>query len=314
VADSNIVASSLVYANLRGTDSHGVLRVPHYVKRLGVGSINSAPKIEFERTSAATGILDGDDGLGQVAVWHAMNHALEIARESGVGFVGVNNSSHCGALSFFASQAIEAQMIGLVFSQTDKRVVPFGGRKPFCGTNPLCVGAPSRTGTPIMLDMATSTVAWGRIIKARGLNEAIPADWAVDADGNPTTDPHKAVWLAPAAGPKGYALGVIVDVLTGILCGGAFGPHIVLMYDQYEEKRKLCHLVGAIDYQRFPGGEAFLDNVTLMVEELHQVPTVGGVQKVLAPGEPEYLRQIERSNNGIPLEDYVWDDLQKLAE
>jgi len=312
-ADAEIVAHSLVYANLRGTDSHGVLRVPHYVKRLEMGSINPAPNTKFERTGPATGMVDGDDGLGQVAVWHAMSHAIQIAGESGICFVGVNNSSHCGALSFFGLQAVEAQMIGMVFSQGDKCVVPFGGRESFCGTNPICFAVPSRTGNPIMLDMATSTVAWGHIIKARGLNQELSAGWAVDAAGDPTVDPHQAKWLTPAAGPKGYALGVILDVLTGVLCGGAFGPHIVPMYGQYEENRKLCHSAGAIDYRRFPGADSFLDNVTRMVEELHQVPAADGFEKVLAPGEPEYLRQTERSEHGIPLDDYVWDELQELA-
>lgn len=312
-ADGLHVANALVHANLRGVDSHGVMRVSHYVRRLEAGSINPKPQFKVETTGPVTAYLEGDDGLGHVAVWHAMSHAIEMAKESGVSLVGVMNSSHCGALSFFVYQAIEAGMIGVAMTQTDTVVVPHGGRRPFCGTNPICFGIPSSSGMPILLDMATSTVAGGYIFKARAENRQIPDTWALDGDGKPTTDPHKAVYFTPAGGPKGYGLGVIVDILTGILMGGNFGPHVSLMYGDYEKKRSLCHLVGVIDYRRFPGKETFLTKVTQMVEELHQVPPAEGFDRVLAPGEPEYLKEIERKIKGIPLEDYIWKELKSLA-
>lgn len=312
--DANIVASSLVHANLRGVDSHGVLRVPHYIKRIEIGSINPRAANAVTRTSAATAMLDGDDGLGHINCYRAMEEAIRIAEESGVGFVGVCNSSHCGALSFFVSEAIAAGKVGMAFSQTDKRVTAFGGCQPFFGTNPLCFGAPSEDGCPVMLDMATSLAAWGHVVKAQGLNKPVPDTWGVTEDGEVTTDPHKVVWLSPAAGPKGYAIGAIVDIFTGILCGGAFGPHVVTMYGDYEKKRKLCHMVAAIDYRRFAGAESFLQKMRRMVDKLHQVKPAKGHQCVLAPGEPEYLKEQERSRNGIPLDDYVWEDLMKLKD
>ncbi|MBI2842621.1 MAG: Ldh family oxidoreductase [Armatimonadetes bacterium] len=311
--NSDIVAGCLVHANLRGVESHGVIRVPHYIKRLGIGSVDPRPNQKIERTGPSTATVDGDDGLGHPAVWDAMNLALEIAKETGVGFVGINHSSHCGTLSYYTAQAIEAGMIGMAFSQTDPAVVPFGGRKPFCGTNPLCFGVPSRTGAPIVLDMATSTVAGGHIFKARTENKEIPATWGLDENGNPTTDPHKAIYFTPAGGAKGYGLGVIVDALTGALSGGTFGPHVIPMYDMFETKRDLCHLVGALDYKRFAGAEFFLEMISRMVEEIHQVPPAAGFDRVLAPGEPEHLRQIERAKNGIPLEDYIWENLINLT-
>jgi ureidoglycolate dehydrogenase (NAD+) len=313
-ADSLIVANSLVHANLRGVDSHGVMRVGHYIHRLEASSINPKPHEHLERTGVITAFIDGDDGLGHVSVLHAMDTAIEIAKDSGVGLVGVKNSSHCGALSFFVFQAIEAGMIGMAMTQTDTAVVPYGGRKPFCGTNPLCFGIPSNKGTPIVLDMATSTVAGGYVMKARAENRKIPDSWALDMDGKPTTDPHRAVYFTPAGGPKGYGLGVIVDVLTGILMGGFFGPHVPIMYGDYERRRGLCHLVGSIDYRRFPGKVSFLDQVTRMVEELHQVPPGEGFDQVLAPGEPEYLKEMDRIKNGIPIEDYIFDELNTLRQ
>jgi ureidoglycolate dehydrogenase (NAD+) len=311
-ADGLLVANALVHANLRGVDSHGAMRVSHYVRRLEVGSINPKPQVKVETTGPVTAYLEGDHGLGHVAVWHAMSHAIEMAKEWGLGLVGVRKSSHCGALSFYAYQAIEADMIGMAITQTDSGVVPFGGTRPFFGTNPLCVGIPSRRGTPIVLDMATSTVSGGHIYKARAENRPIPSTWALDKAGKPTSDPHQAVYWTPAGGAKGFGLGVIVDVLTGLLMGGSFGPHVALMYGDYEKKRDLCHLVGAIDYHRFPGHSSFLDQVTQMIEELHQAPTAEGFDRVMVPGEPEYLRERDRISNGIPIEDHLFDELQQI--
>lgn len=312
--DSGIVADSLVHANLRGVDSHGVMRVAHYVHRLELGSINATPNTRVVQTGPATAMVDGDNGFGHVTNWDAMEFAIRMARETGVGLVGVHHSNHCGALSFFAYRAIEANMAALVLTQTDKGVVPVGGCKPFCGSNPLCLAAPSASGMPIVLDMATSTVAGGHVYKARAENRSIPSTWAVDENGQPTTDPHKAVYWTPAAGAKGYGLGVMIDVLTGILCGGDFGPHILPMYDQIEKTRNLCHLVGALDIQRFAGASTFLPQIAGMINELHSVPTMPGVAQVLAPGEPEHLKTIERTRTGIPLTDQIWEELQTLSD
>jgi ureidoglycolate dehydrogenase (NAD+) len=310
--DSGIMADSLVHANLRGTDSHGVMRAPHYVSRLERGSVNPRPNTRVERTGPATATVDGDHGFGHVTNWDAMATAIDIARESGVAFVGVNHSNHCGALSFFVYRAIEAGLIGIAFTQTDKGVVPYGGRVPFCGTNPLCFGIPARSGPPIVLDMATSTVAGGHIYKARVENRPIPPTWALDAEGQPTTDPHKAAFWTPAAGAKGYGLGVVIDVLTGILSGGAFGPHIPIMYGSLDQQRNLCHLVGAIDFRRFAGAESFLGQVAAMSADLHAQPAAEGFTRVLAPGEPEHLKTLERSENGIPIDDATWKELTAL--
>lgn len=309
---SDAAADCLVFANLRGVDSHGVIRVPHYIKRLKNGSIKARPEHKVQKTAASTAMIDGDDGLGHPTTWEAMNLAIEMASETGVAFVGVNHSSHCGALSFYVSQAIKAGMIGFAFSQTDKRVTAFGGKQPFFGTNPLCIGAPSRKGCPVILDMATSLVAWGHVVKAQGLNTPVPDNWGLDEEGNVTTDPHKLTWLAPAAGPKGYGLGAIVEVLTGLLCGGAFGPHVTTMYGDYEQKRNLCHLVGVIDYRKFAGSEMFLDMMTTMVSEIHQVQPADGFSGVLAPGEPEYLKEQQRRESGIQIDDFIWNDLIAL--
>jgi ureidoglycolate dehydrogenase (NAD+) len=160
--------------------------------------------------------------------------------------------------------------------------------------------------------MATSTVAGGHIYKARVENRPIPPTWALDAESKPTTNPHKAAYWTPAAGAKGYGLGVVIDVLTGILSGGAYGPHIPIMYGELDKKRDLCHLVGAMDFRRFAGADSFLDQVNAMACDLHAQPPAESGGRVLAPGEPEHLKAIERSESGIPVDDSVWEELSGL--
>ncbi|MBO7392743.1 MAG: Ldh family oxidoreductase [Abditibacteriota bacterium] len=311
--DADIIADVMVHANLRGVESHGVIRVPHYIRRLENGTVDGKAKLDVKKTGPSTATINGNDGYGHVAMVHATKLAIELAKETGVGVVAVNHSSHCGALSYYGQMAIDAGMVCFCCTQTDGAVVPFGGRKPFAGTNPLCFAGPSETGSPIILDMATSTVAGGHIFKARTDHKPIPLGWGTDTDGNPTTDPNKAVYFTPAGGPKGYGLGVVVDMLTGILSGGQFGPHVPGMYTRMDVKRDLAHFVMVVDPARFEGGKTFKARLTEMVNEIHEIPPAEGFKSVLAPGEPEYLKQEARKVDGVMLEDYIWDDIINLS-
>jgi len=305
-------ARSLVHANVRGVDSHGVMRLPHYCRALENGALCPTPAICLERTGPCTADLDGGHGLGIVGAWRGMEAAIAMARENGVGIVAVHRSDHCGALSYFAYQAIDAGLIGIAMTQTDKGTIPAGGREPFFGTNPLCFGFPTSSGIPIVLDMATSTVAGGKVYMAQAENKPIPDTWAVDTDGNPTTDPHEAAYWTPMAGAKGFGLAAVVDLLTGVLAGGNYGPQIPVMYGDYRGERDLCHFVAAIDFRRFRGRETFLDQVARMVVDLHSAPPREGVERVLAPGEPEILCEQARRRDGIPIPDSIYDELMAL--
>jgi ureidoglycolate dehydrogenase (NAD+) len=287
--------------------------MPHYVRRLDAGSINPAPRNALERTGSSTATLDGDDGLGMVNCYRAMEAAISIAREAGTAFVSVRNSSHCGALSFFAELALDADLVAIVMTQTDSGVVPPGGRRPFFGTNPLCIAAPSSVGPPLMLDMATSTVSGGKVYAARSRNEPIPDTWALDADGRPTTDPHMAVLWTPAAGAKGFGLGAMIDVLTGILAGGCFARHIPVMYGEFDKQRKLCHLVGAVDYGRFAGAGSFRAQVAALIAEIHDEPVMEGGAPLMAPGEPEQRTAASRMRDGIPVDASLLAELRALV-
>jgi len=309
---ARIVADSVTTAELTGFQSHGVIRIPHYLKRIKIGSINRNPDIRVVKKRGNTAVVDGDHGLGHAIAFFAMNEAIRLA-EDGVGFVGVRNSSHFGIAGYTAMQALKKDMIGIVVSHTDICVVPFGGKKPAVGTNPLAVAVPTDKEYPILLDMATSTASLGKILIARDKGERIPPDWAVDEEGMPTTDPQAAKYLLPMAGPKGYGLALIFDILSGPLTGALFGKHLPLMYGDYEKHRELGHFVGAIRIDNFVPIEEFKRNVGILIDDIHATPLAKGFDRILVPGEKEHLLQLKYGKEGIPIPAGVMRDLQAAA-
>jgi ureidoglycolate dehydrogenase (NAD+) len=311
--DAALIADTLVAANLRGVDSHGVVRLPHYATRLRNGSIRARPDIRVARTGPATAVVDGDAGMGQVVAARGMHEAIALARASGVGAVGARNSSHCGACAYFVEQATRAGMVGLMTTHADPIMVPTGMKRIFLGSNPIAFGAPGADGPPIVVDMATTGVAWGKVLIARQENTPIPPDWAVDADGRPTVDPHRAVALAPMAGAKGYALAMMIEILCAPLLGVPFGPHITKMYGELEKPRNLGHFMLAIDVARFTDAAAFRATVDRMIAETHAQEPLDPARPPLAPGEPERLCAQARKRGGIPLGDGLLSELRALA-
>jgi len=295
------VAEILVHADLRNVNSHGVLRTEHYVNRLNAGGINPAAEISFNKTGPVTGVVDGDDGFGHVIADEAMNHAIQMAKENGVGMVTAINSSHCGALSYFVQNAAEENLIGIAMTHTDKIVVPFGGKDAFLGTNPIAYGVPAKTQNPFILDMATSNVALGKILQYKEEGKEIPKGWGVDENGETVTDPSKVVSLSPFGGPKGYGLSMIVDIFSGLLAGAAFGPHVAKMYGDLDKKRKLGHYFCAINPAFFTDAEAFLENMDQMMEEIRQAPPAPGFKSVLVPGEIEQMNEERNLEKGITI-------------
>ncbi|WP_256815446.1 ureidoglycolate dehydrogenase [Cytobacillus sp. Bac17] len=295
------VAEILVHADLRNVNSHGVLRTEHYVNRLNAGGINPAAEISFNKTGPVTGVVDGDDGFGHVIADEAMNHAIQMAKENGVGMVTAINSSHCGALSYFVQNAAEENLIGIAMTHTDKIVVPFGGKDAFLGTNPIAYGVPAKTQKPFILDMATSNVALGKILQYKEEGKEIPKGWGVDENGETVTDPSKVVSLSPFGGPKGYGLSMIVDIFSGLLAGAAFGPHVAKMYGDLDKKRKLGHYFCAINPAFFTDADAFLENMDQMMEEIRQAPPAPGFKSVLVPGEIEQMNEERNLEKGITI-------------
>lgn len=307
---AEIVAEVLVHANLRGIDSHGVIRMEHYLRKIREGGINPDPHIHIDHTGPTTAIVDGDDGFGHVVAKTGMDHAIELAEKYGVGMVSMKNSSHCGALSYFVKQAANRQSIGMMMTNTDKFIVPFGAAEPYFGTNPLAYGFPAGQHPPIIADMATSQVALGKVLLARESGRSIPMDWGVNQEGKPTTDPNELVALFPFGGAKGSSLAMIVDIFSGILSGSSFGSHVSVMYGDYDKPRKLGHFAFAIHVSSFTDKEAFMRNIDQLIDDLHSLKPAEGFTSVMVPGELENLTERKRLSEGIPVPESIYHSLQ----
>jgi ureidoglycolate dehydrogenase (NAD+) len=312
-SDAQLVSDSLVESNLRGIDSHGLARLPHYLARIRAGSIEARPSIDVRELAPATSLVDGGNGLGQLVMSQATDEAMRLARQAGAGWAAVRNSSHCGALSYYGLKIAEAGMIGLVFTHVDPLVVPHGSSEPFCGTNPICITAPAAEGKTACLDMATSITPWNTVRNAATEGVSIPADWAVDSKGCETTDPNQVVAIHPFGAHKGSGLGIMIDVLCAMLSESPYGPNIPKMYGDLSQHRTLGGLVGAIDVSRFLPADAFRQRVAQMMEGVGSLKPALPEQRVLYPGEPELICREERLANGIPVGLGVIEELNCCA-
>lgn len=312
-SDATQVARHLVMTNLRGTDSHGIARLPHYVRRLRAGSIRSRPDIRFERLGASIGRVDGGHGLGQLVMQRATEEASALARESGSGWVNVVNSSHCGALAPFGLWLADRDLIGIVLSHVDPMVLPFGAAAPFCGTNPICITAPGTEGRHLCLDMATSIAPWNVVANAAAEGVPIPQGWAVDESGRPTTDPGQVHALHAFGAHRGSGLGIMIDVLCSLLGGGPYGPDIPKMYGDLGQQRRLGGIVGAIHIAGFLPPDVFRTRATELMNRLGRLPPAEGNDRVRFPGEPELEITASRSRDGIPIGVGVLRELNDLA-
>ncbi len=304
-ADARLVAETLVAANLRGVDSHGVVRLPHYATRLRNGSVKPRPYIAVKRTAPSAAVVEGDAGMGQLVAARAMNEAIKLSKETGVGAVIARNSSHCGACAWFVEMAVKEGMIGIALTHTDSIMVPPGMKRIFLGSNPIAFGAPGER-EPVIVDMSTTHVAWGKILVARQEAKPIPPDWGIDKDGRPTTDPNAVVGLAPTGSHKGYALAAMVEILCAQLAGVPFGLHVTKMYGELDKPRNLGHFMLALDVSRFTDKKFFLSQIEAFLNEIH---AEGG----LAPGDPERLTAERRTREGIPIPENTLAELNVLA-
>jgi len=313
--EAEIVTDSLVKANLRGIDSHGVFRLIAYVNRVEYKNIIPGAPFTIIREIPSAALVSGGFGFGQVISVKAMNLAVEKARKTGIGAVSVFNTNHFGMAAYYAMIALQNAMIGVVTCNTSPSVLPWGGRVPMLGTNPICVAIPSGQDIPIILDMATSAVARGKIESAAKEGKPIPKGWALDQNGKSTTDPGAALKgaLLPFGGPKGYGLSFIVDIISGALAGAACGKDVCSLYPE-EQKCNAGHFFLAINVDAFIPIRDFKAAVDKAVLELRSSPPAPGYESVLIPGEIEYRTEQKRLLKGIPLSYETWQRLKKLCE
>lgn len=309
--EARLVASSLVQTSTWGIDSHGVLRLTHYLRRMTIGSIKAAAAPVVMRTGPVTAQVHGEDGLGIVHAALAMEVAIEMAKESGAGIVGVGHSSHCGAMGLYTRMAARAGLIGIAMTHSSSVVVPHGGKQKYFGTNPISFAFARKNGEPFCLDMATSQVAWNKVLNARIEGRPLDEGIAVDANGIATTDANKARAGIPLGGPvygyKGYGLAFAIDLLCGALNGMTFGRHINGMYEELDQPRKIGHLLIAFDPLRFAGGERLDETVDAVIDDLR---TQG---EILFPGEPELLEEKQRTAHGIPIDAEALKDMREWS-
>lgn len=313
--DADIVADSLVVAEMRGLASHGVARVAIYVQRLELGLVNARPRMRYLREEGAAALLDADNGPGQPAAMAAMTKAIELARGAGLGACAVRHSNHCGALAYYTQRAAAQGMIGFAATNANVNVAPWGGREAVLGTNPISAAVPTPGEVPFVLDMSTSAIARGKIIMAAKVGTPIPEGWALDGEGRPTRDAQAALRgvLLPAAGPKGYGLAVLVDVLCGVLAGSAFGRQIGALYDELDRPQRVGHFMMAIDIGRFVELPAFLEAMGALIAGLKASAPAEGFEEVLLPGEPEARAEARARRAGVLIPTAVYQELQDVG-
>lgn len=312
-ADS--VADSLVSADLRGVTSHGTMLVPMYVERIRRGSVSTDAQAEVVIDAGAIAVLDARDALGQVTSDQAMALAISKSREHGVGVAVVRNAFHFGGAFRYAQVAAEADCIGIVASNTRPLMPAPGGAAAVVGNNPLAVGIPVGGREPLVLDMALSEAALGKIRLAALEGRPIPATWATDADGAPTTDAEAAIagLLLPAAGHKGYGLALVIDMLTGVLASGGFGSAVRGLYADTAIPNNCSHFFLALDVAHFGDVDGFLARAAQLAEQVLASPTAPGVERTLLPGQLEAERFQEAVSNGVRVDATVLDALEAAA-
>lgn len=311
-----ITVQKMLYADLRGIDSHGCSKLAFYQQLRSEGRLNPKPAIEVVQESESTALLDGGGGLGHVPATLAMEQAITRCHATGVGVVAVRNSGHYGAAGAYAAMATEHGLIGLATTSTPTpAVVPTFGTEPMLGTNPIALAAPAERNRPFLLDMATSTVSLGKLMERWRSGRRIPRGWALDARGRAVTSGRVAAAqrrLAPLGGEplgashKGYGLALAVEILSTLLPGSR-------AFDQGDRRRPVGHFFLALQPSRFREPGALASDLDELIDSLHGAPAADPSRPVLVPGDPEVRILAERSAGGIPLSRGVFEDIRAVA-
>jgi L-2-hydroxycarboxylate dehydrogenase (NAD+) len=316
--DAEIAARVLVMADLRGVDTHGVIRFnprSWYVKWLRDGEMTAAPNIQIVSDAASSALIDGDRGIGMVIGHRAMELAIKKAKDSGVGMVGVRNSRHFGMSAYYAMRALPHDMIGIAMTNASRQVVPTFGRDARFGTNPICLAAPAQNELPFVIDMATTTAAAGKLELAARRGASIPVGWALNEKAEPTNDPRiaqKARRLLPLGGTreggshKGYGLAILVEVLCGVLTG------TVTALNKNQDPRG--HFFAALRIDAFRPVAEFKNDMDRLIRELKSTRPIEGQERVYVAGELEFETAKDRTAKGIPLLGSVVNDLRDVGK
>lgn len=312
--EANATAEVLAEGDVRGFASHGILRLPYILRAIKRGTIIVKANVKVVKETPATALIDGGHGLGHYIATRAMKLAIEKAKKQGIAAVGVFNSNHFGIAGYYAELATREGLIGIVTTTTDALVHPWGGVEPLLGTNALAIGFP--TEPPVLLDMAMSVAARGKLVDAMKKGQNIPEDWAIDSEGRPTTDPEKGLKgaLSPFGGPKGYALAFVLELLAGPLVRAGVGKGVDGTLEPVKGFCTKGDFMIAVDPSAFVSPKEFKERVKDYVTEIKASKKAPSVQEIMVPGEPEQKAREKRLREGIPIADEVWADLEQVAK
>ena len=324
---AEIASTTLLSADLRGIDSHGIARLTGYVRLWEVKRVNATPDVKVIHETPSTAVINGDSGLGLVVAPYAMRIAIEKANNVGTGWVSVQNSNHFGIAGFHAMMALEHDMIGIAMTNASPLVAPTFSIDKMLGTNPIAVAAPAGKQPPFVADLATTTAANGKLEILQRKNKETPDGWVQDVEGNPSNDANilkKGGALLPLGGDKdhgshkGYALGAIVDIFSALLSGANYAPWVppfpaYVPMPVQQPGKGIGHFFGAMRIDAFRPADDFKKDMDHWIEGFRKAKTVPGQDKVLVPGDPEREMEMVRMKDGIPLLPVVQEDLKALG-
>jgi LDH2 family malate/lactate/ureidoglycolate dehydrogenase len=314
--EAKIISKVMVWTEMIGRSEHGLKRLPLFVKRFKQNLINSPCKADFVHKSESVSLLQGNDGAGQVLGHLAMMKAIEMADIGGVGLVAVQNSNHFGANSYYNQMAAKANKISIVTTNSFPIVAPHGGMSPVFGTNPFAFGAPVRSGQTILVDFSTSGISGAMIRKFAAEKKTIPLGVALDEDGNDTTDPVRASKgsILPVGGAKGYCLGLMIEILSGVITGSAISNEIGSVWKDFTRRNRVGHLFLTIDVSRLMPLERYYDRIEDLVSFIKEAKKRVGINEILLPGETRWRNYQDSLNNGVRIGGELFKELQSLAD
>ena len=315
--ESCIVSELMTEADINGSDGHGIFRLPGYIRRIKEGGINLKPNIRIERQKSGMALVDGDNAQGHLVMRFCTELAMKKAKDSGVAWVGVHDSNHAGPAALYTRMPLAHDMIGLyVAIGNANHLPPWGGIEMLLSTNPISIAVPGKNGPPIVLDMATTVAAYGKVKTAAQRGEKIPEGWMIDKNGQPLTDPTQAEqgFLMPIGGPKGYGLALMFGLLAGTLNGAAFGKDVIDFNADFKTPTNTGQFITAIDISAFGDVENFKNNVDNVYRTFKASATLPGYDEVLLPGEQSYKKRQDRTANGIPVHNGLLKSLNITAD
>jgi len=315
-ASADTVAGLMAEADSFGSDGHGVFRLPQYVQRIRDGGINTRPNISVLRQTTAMALVEGDNALGHLVMHYAAELAIRKAKEHGMAWVGTRYSNHAGPAGLYARMPLAEDMIGLYFAVgSANHLPPWGGTEMLLSTNPIAAAIPALEEDPIVLDMATTVAAYGKVKTKAQRGETMPEGWMIDREGQPLTDPQRANdgFLLPIGGAKGYGLSLIFGLLAGTLNGAAFGRDVVDFNADSHTVTNTGQAILAISLEAFGDPLAFKRSVDGVVRDMHASPTLPGVDEIRLPGERSWKIHRERMAHGVPLHGSLLQKLEQLA-